>query len=68
MAQEADEVGHFFGIQIRLQLQKNLSGNPHTEGEIEDHDFGVARDICAGLGLGDFAAFGLTREDIRDML
>ncbi len=39
-----------------------------AEGEIEDCDYEVVRDIVARLGVVDVAAFGLTWEDIREML
>ena len=39
-----------------------------AEGEIEDRDFEIIRDIVARLGLGDVPAFGLTWDAIQDML
>lgn len=39
-----------------------------AEGEIEAHDLDVIRDVVARLGLADVAAFGLTWEDVREML
>ena len=39
-----------------------------AEGEIEDQDFEVVREIVSRLGLGDVAAFGLTWEDMCEML
>lgn len=38
------------------------------EGEFEERDFPVIRDVVARLGLADVAAFGLTWEDAVDML
>ncbi len=39
-----------------------------NEGEFDDADFDVIRDVVARLGLADVAAFGLTWEDAVGML
>ncbi len=38
------------------------------EGEFDEGDFTVIRDVLARLGLADVAAFGLTWENAVDML
>ena len=38
------------------------------EGEFEERDFTVIRDVVGRLGLADVAAFGLTWEDAVGML
>ncbi|MFN3476972.1 MAG: hypothetical protein ACK4Z6_05400 [Candidatus Methylomirabilales bacterium] len=39
-----------------------------SEGEFDEADFEVIRDVVARLGLADVAAFGLTWEDAVEML
>jgi hypothetical protein len=39
-----------------------------ADGDIPEDDLAVVRDMVARLGLSDVAAFGLTWEDLREML
>ena len=38
------------------------------EGDFDDQDFAMLRDVVARLGLADVRAFGLTWEDCEEML
>ncbi|MCZ6635751.1 MAG: hypothetical protein O7G87_20325 [bacterium] len=54
--------------QVELEALVSWAEDVMAEGEIDDRDFDVIREIVARLGLADVAAFGLSWGDAREML
>ncbi len=64
----ADHLKSYLNGQIALKSLVSWAEDAMFEGEFEDCDFDLIREIVAKLGVADVAAFGLTWEDARSML
>ena len=60
-------IGYIQGTE-RLEDLVSWAEDVMAEGELEDQLTQAIRDIVARVGLGDVAAFGITWDDVRDML
>ncbi|CEP67151.1 Uncharacterized [Moorella glycerini] len=58
----------YLGHRISLEELVGWAENVMMEGEFEEHDLPLLRDIVARLGLSDTLAFGLSWEDCRNFL
>lgn len=64
----ADTLSAYLQGQQRLAHLVSWAEEAMREGEFDESDFRVIRDVVARLGLADVAAFGLTWEDAVEML
>ena len=64
----ADRLKRYLNGQLSLESLVSWAEDAMMEGEFEDKDLPLIRDIVAKLGVSDVAAFGLTWEDARSML
>lgn len=63
-----DRLKLYLNGQLSLESLVSWAEDAMMEGEFEDRDLPLIRDIVAKLGVADVAAFGLTWEDARSML
>ena len=59
---------NYLGHRISLEELVEWAENAMMEGEFEEHDLSLLRDIVARLGLSDTLAFGLSWEDCKSYL
>jgi hypothetical protein len=64
----ADKLSAYLKGQQRLADLVAWAEEAMGEGEFEESDFNLIRDVVARLGLADVVAFGLTWEDAVEML
>lgn len=64
----ADRLKLYLNGQLSLESLVSWAEDAMMDGEFEDRDLPLIRDIVAKLGVADVAAFGLTWEDTRSML
>lgn len=64
----ADKLSAYLQGQQSLGDVVSWAEEAMREGEFDESDFRVIRDVVARLGLADVAAFGLTWEDAVEML
>jgi len=66
--QVAERLGGYLRGEWRLEEIVSWAEAAMAEGALPEEDLTVVRDIVARLGVSDVAAFGLTWEDLREML
>ena len=64
----ADRLKFYLNGQLSLESLVSWAEDAMMDGEFEDRDLPLIRDIVAKLGVSDVVAFGLTWEDARSML
>ena len=64
----ADKLSSYLQGQRSLADLVSWAEEAMREGEFDESDFGVIRDVVSRLGLADVGAFGLTWEDAVGML
>jgi len=64
----AEQLSAYLQGQQRLADVVAWAEEAMREGELDEADFGVIREVVARLGLADVAAFGLTWEAAVEML
>ncbi|MSR81808.1 MAG: hypothetical protein EXS58_02645 [Candidatus Latescibacteria bacterium] len=64
----ADQLKEYLRGACTLDQVVSWAEEVMAEGEIAERDFALVRDTVARLGVSDVAAFGLTWEEIREML
>lgn len=64
----ADQISAYLRGQRKLAEIVSWAEATMQEGEFDQADLTVIRDVVARLGLADVAAFGLTWEDAVEML
>ncbi|MBI1864775.1 MAG: hypothetical protein HYR98_03445 [Nitrospirae bacterium] len=64
----AEKLAGYLHHDLSLEALVDWAESAMMEGEFEEEDLNVLRDVVARLGLADVRAFGLTWEDCEQML
>jgi len=64
----ADKLAAYLHHEISLSELVDWAESEMMDGEFDEQDMPVVRDVVARLGLADVRAFGLTWEDCEEML
>lgn len=64
----ARQIESYLRHDIKLAELVDWAENVMMEGDLDEHDVRVLRDVVARLGLADVRVFGLTWEDCEQLL